>query len=102
LFNSVMDIFDYLINTISDNKEQLLTAATTIITKLATDLLDMLPDIISVGLDLIIGLVDGLTKPESLEQLFNAACECIKKIVSTIIEKIPDILKVGGQIIEGL
>lgn len=102
LFDSVMDIFDYLIKTISDNKEQLLSAATTIITKLATGLLEMLPDIIDVGLDLIIGLIDGLTSPESMETLIGGTIECAGKIVSTLLDSIPDILQVGGQIIEGL
>lgn len=102
LLDSATGILEYLVTEIGNNKEKLVAATTTIITKLATGFLDNLPAILDVGLDLVIGLVDGLTTEESMAKLIGGAIECIGKITTTLIDKIPDILAVGGQIIEGL
>ncbi|MBR3869002.1 MAG: hypothetical protein IKM66_06775 [Clostridia bacterium] len=96
------EIISTLTKGLSENKEGVINSAVKIITELGTGLIGCAPDIIDVGMDLIIGLIDGLTSPESMEKLIGGAIECIGKITSTLIEKIPDILAIGGQIIEGL
>ena len=102
LLDSAFYIVEFLTAEISNNKEQLLSSATVIISKLGSGLLDMSPEILDVGIDLVIGLIDGLTSQESMETLIGGTIECAGKIISTLIDSIPDILKVGGQIIEGL
>lgn len=96
------EIITSLTSGISENKDDLTTSAVEVVTELATGLTDCAPDIVDVGCDLIIGLVDGLTQPESFENLVGGTIECVGKIVSTLLGKIPDILSVGGQLIEGL
>lgn len=102
LIDSVTGILEYLIAEIGNNKEKLVAATNIIVTKLAVGLLDNLPALLDVGIDLTLGIVEGLTTPEALEALIGAALECIVKIISTILNKIPDVIKLGGQIIEGL
>ena len=58
---------------------------------------EMIPEIVDVGADLIIGLADAII--DNLPMIIDAGFQIIGKLASAIIERLPDILGAGYEII---
>lgn len=62
--------------------------------------LEKLPDIISLGLQMVLALVAGLA--QNLPQLVSGVLRMVEAIVSTFVASLPDIIDVGKDIVRGL
>ena len=66
LVNSLITVFPSLLQTVVDaliqNAPALIVAAVALVEQLATGVLNMIPDILQLGIDLIFALLDGITK----------------------------------------
>ena len=62
--------------------------------------LEKLPDIISLGLQMVLALVAGLA--QNLPQLVSGVLRMVETIVSTFVASLPDIIDVGKDIVRGL
>lgn len=71
-----------------------------IIEKFVSYAIDKLPDVIKLGLQMIIALVKGLT--QNLPQLVTAVLNMAETIIETIVDSLPDIIEVGKDIVRGV
>ena len=62
--------------------------------------IEKLPQIIELGLKMVLSLVKGLAN--NLPKLVSSVLDMIATIVKTFVSSIPDIVSVGKQIVEGL
>ena len=62
--------------------------------------LEKLPDIISLGMQMVLALVAGLA--QNLPQLVSGVLRMVETIVSTFVASLPDIIDVGKDIVRGL
>lgn len=62
--------------------------------------LEKLPDISSLGLQMVLALVAGLA--QNLPQLVSGVLRMVETIVSTFVASLPDIIDVGKDIVRGL
>lgn len=102
LAQGAVDIITQLATGIGQALPNLIPAAVEAITTFATSLTsgDNIGNIIDAALDLITGLVEGITN--ALPLLVEAAPQIISGLISGIISHIPDILECGVQILKGL
>ena len=113
-----------LIQGIQDNHQILVDGAIQIVTQLATGILNMLPQIVQLGLDLIVSLangitdslpeliptvidvvlqiVDTLTNPETLSNLLDAALVLMTELAYGLMDAIPELVDATLTIIESL
>lgn len=117
-------ILQTLLDSVSENQEMIFNMAFDIITFLVESFIGMLPDIIALGLNLIISLangiseslpeliptvidvifqiVDTLTDPKNLESFLNASLEIIMAIADGIVEFLPKLIEAAVTLIERL
>lgn len=62
--------------------------------------IDKLPDIIELGLQMVIALVKGLA--QNLPQLVTGVLNMAATIIKTLVDSIPDVIEVGKDIVRGL
>lgn len=62
--------------------------------------IDKLPDIIELGLQMVIALVKGLA--QTLPQLVTGVLNMAATIIKTLVDSIPDVIEVGKDIVRGL
>lgn len=65
-------------------------------------IIDNIDLIIDAGIQLIVGLIEGLTDPDTIEKLMDKIPEVIVKIVEAIIRNLPKIIDAGGRILLAL
>ena len=70
------------------------------IEKFVSYAIEKLPQIIELGLKMVLSLVKGLAN--NLPKLVSSVLDMIATIVKTFVSSIPDIVSVGKQIVEGL
>ena len=70
------------------------------IEKFVSYAIEKLPQIIELGLKMVLSLVKGLAN--NLPKLVSSVLDMIATIVKTFVSSIPDIVNVGKQIVEGL
>ena len=70
------------------------------IEKFVSYAIEKLPEVISLGLQMVISLVKGIA--QNIPQLVTSVLNMIATIVKTIWESIPDIIEVGKNIVQGL
>lgn len=70
------------------------------IEKFVSYAIEKLPEVISLGLKMVISLVKGIA--QNIPQLVTSVLNMIATIVKTIWESIPDIIEVGKNIVQGL
>ena len=119
IVDTVIEIFDVLITTISDNLPQILEAGITIIGKIAEGIVnnldkivsaildgiqmliqaivDNLPTILEKGKDIVLNLVQGIVR--NAPKILTAIVQALTNLVQTIIDHLPEILETGVQII---
>ena len=62
--------------------------------------IDKLPDIIELGMKMVIALVKGLA--QNLPQLVTGVLNMAATIIKTLVESIPDVIEVGKDIVRGV
>ena len=130
MVNAVVEILPDLLDTIAsamiDNAPSLIVASVALIEQLLTSALNMLPEVLQLGIDLIVALLDGiikmiddpefiqtlvdvvlemvdiLTNPDTLTHLLNAAVILIVALAKGIIQALPQLLAKVPEIIGNL
>ena len=82
LIESATALVESLIQGIQDNYQMLVDGAIGIVTQLTTNIIRLLPEIIALGLDLIVSLASGVA--ESLPELIPTIVDVILQIVDTL------------------
>ncbi len=102
LAEAAISIIQSLVDGISENQEMLMTTAIETITYLAESLITMLPQIVQLGLDLIISLANGIS--ESLTELIPTIVGVVLQIVNTLTnpENLANLVDASIAIIMGL
>lgn len=106
--NLSIDIVDTLVDTILDNVDELLTAATQIIYSLSDGLSKMLPELIPAVTSIVFEIVNTLLDNqdqliEAAEQIITALADGLSKAIPILIEKAPEIIiKLATAIINNL
>jgi hypothetical protein len=70
------------------------------IEKFVSYAIDKLPDIIELGLQMVIALVKGLA--QNLPQLVTGVLNMAATIIKTLVDSIPDVIAVGKDIVRGV
>lgn len=70
------------------------------IEKFVSYAIDKLPDIIKLGLQMVIALVKGLA--QNLPQLVTGVLDMAATIIKTLVDSIPDVIEVGKDIVRGV
>ena len=70
------------------------------IEKFVSYAIDKLPDIIKLGLQIVIALVKGLA--QNLPQLVTGVLNMAATIIKTLVDSIPDVIEVGKDIVRGV
>lgn len=70
------------------------------IEKFVSYAIDKLPDIIKLGLQMVIALVKGLA--QNLPQLVTGVLNMAATIIKTLVDSIPDIIEIGKDIVRGV
>ena len=70
------------------------------ITKFVAYATEKLPDILNLGLQLVLSLVKGLA--QNLPQLVQGTLQMVDTIVKAFVDSLPDIIEVGKDIVRGL
>ena len=124
LAEAAVSIIQSLVDGISQNQDTLMATAFETITHLATSILSMLPQIVKLGLELVISLANGiaqaipnliptivsvvleivniLTNPDTLSNLINASLEIIFALADGLIAAIPSLVDAIPVIVESL
>lgn len=79
---------------------QLIPSITNIITNIVTTLISLLPQIIEMGIELLVALMNGIS--EALPQLIDMLPDIIVKICDVLIEHLPEIIEAGVKILVAL
>lgn len=124
LVEAAVGIVQSLMDGISKNQEMLFDTIFGVVTYLAESFITMLPQIVQLGLDLIVSLANGiaeslpeliptiidvilqivntLTNPETLVNLVNAGIQVLLGVVTGLIEAIPQLIEAIPTIITNL
>lgn len=104
LIDSVVTVADNAIPVIETVLSNIATAVTDyapeMIEKFVSYAIDKLPDIVALGMRIIVALGKGIA--ENFPEIVRAALETVDAIVSTIIESLPELKDVGNRIVEGI
>ena len=94
---NVLPVIETVLTNIADTvKEQ----GPEMITKFVAYAIDKLPEVISLGLQMVLALVKGLA--QNLPQLVQGALNMIDTIAGALYDALPDIIEVGKNIVKGL
>lgn len=100
LLKGSIQVFTSLIDLIKSNTQPLVSLAVSIVTNLASFLIDAIPEIVLVGASMILGFVQGLAK--QLPQIVPQAVRAIENLVSGLMSNIDAIVLAGIDILNGL
>ena len=100
LINGLVEIFPQLINLIKENLPTIVNGAILIVETLITALIEMAPELLTMGMELILQLALGLAEaaPDLVPQIVHA----IILMMDTFNEHFDDFLLAGIQLIMGL
>ena len=94
---NVLPVIETVLTNIADTvKEQ----GPEMITKFVAYAIDKLPEVIALGLQMVLALVKGLA--QNLPQLVQGALNMIDTIAGVLHDALPDIIEVGKNIVKGL
>ena len=94
---NVLPVIETVLTNIADTvKEQ----GPEMISKFVAYAIDKLPEVISLGLQMVLALVKGLA--QNLPQLVQGALNMIDTIAGALYDALPDIIEVGKNIVRGL
>ena len=94
---NVLPVIETVLTNIADTvKEQ----GPEMISKFVAYAIDKLPEVIALGLQMVLALVKGLA--QNLPQLVQGALNMIDTIAKALYDALPDIIEVGKNIVKGL
>ena len=94
---NVLPVIETVLTNIADTvKEQ----GPEMITKFVAYAIDKLPEVIALGLQMVLALVKGLA--QNLPQLVQGTLNMIDTIAGALYDALPDIIEVGKNIVKGL
>lgn len=124
IFNAAVNLFNALANALPDLIHVIIERLPTIIDTFVTTILDLLPEIIKLGLELILALAQGLsenldtlipavvdvileivdilTEPDMILQLVNAALQIILALAKGLIDALPKLIEKAPEIVMNL
>ncbi len=102
LLNTVIQVIAQLAIALGQMLPTLIPQIIDCLLKLIDVIIDNIDLIIDAGIQLIVGLVEGLTDPDTIEKLMEKIPEIIIKIVDAIIRNLPKLIEAGGKIILAL
>lgn len=70
------------------------------IKKFVSYAIDKLPEVISLGLQMVISLVKGIA--QNFPQLVTGVLDMVATIIKTLVDSIPDIIEIGKDIVRGV
>lgn len=70
------------------------------IEKFVSYAIDKLPEVISLGLQMVISLVKGIA--QNFPQLVTGVLDMVATIIKTLVDSIPDIIEIGKDIVRGV
>ena len=91
-----------LVNGIIANAPMILETAIDIVITLANGIAQALPELVPAIANLILYLVEVITKPETLSALFDAAIAIIIALAEGLIQSIPTLLQAAVQLVAGI
>lgn len=102
LLDSAISILFEVIDLILDNLDEVVSLALQIIITLATSLIQSLPKLLSKVPEIIIRLVQELTKPEMLMMITKSSITLILELAKGLVQAIPQLLAFLPRIISGI
>lgn len=96
LLTAGQEILVSLIEGITENLPLLVQTAFDLIDSLVSFVLDNLPQLLELATSLVLALVQGIT--ENLPKIAEGAGELIPKIIATVVDKLPEIIDTGFEI----
>lgn len=100
IINSLVEIFPAFIQLIEDNLPTIVEGAIKIIETLLNALLEMLPQILNMGVTLLLELIKGIAK--SLPELIPAIVDAVVLMADTLIDNIDLIIDAAIQLVIGI
>ena len=100
LLPAVTKATDGLTLLFSGNKEEGLKKISEGVDELGQKLMDLLPDIIEVGGEIIMSLADAVI--ENLPKLIDTGMKIVNKLIDGLIKALPQLLQAAMQILQGL
>lgn len=91
-----------LVNGIIQNAPLILETAIDIVITLANGIAQALPNLVPAIANLILYLVEVITKPETLSALFDAAIAIVIALAEGLIQSIPTLLQAAVQLVAGI
>ena len=102
LIDTTLQILFDVIDLVLDNLDEIIELALQLIITLATGLIKALPKLIAKVPEIIIKLVQALTKPDMLMMIIKSAITLILELAKGLIQAIPQLLAAVPKIIAGL
>lgn len=102
LIDTVLKVVLELVKTLGQSLPTLIPKIIDCLLKIVDTILDNIDLFIDAGIELIVGLIEGLTDPDTIEKLVEKIPEIIVKIVEAIIRNLPKIIEAGSRIILAL
>lgn len=100
LINGLVEIFPAILQLIKDNLPTIVQGGISIVSTLITTLLDMLPDILEMGITLLLELVKGIS--EALPELIPTMVRVIMDMVNILLDNIDLIIEAGIELLVAL
>lgn len=102
LVDTIVKVGLELVKTLSDMLPTLIPQIVDCILKIVEILVDNIDLLVDAGIQLTVGLIEGLTDPKVIDMLATEIPFIIVKIVDAIIRNLPKILEAGGRIVLAL
>lgn len=100
IINSLAKIFPQILNLIKQNLPIIVKGAISIVKQLTTTILEMLPQILQMGIIVLIEFVKGIT--EALPELIPIMVKVIMDMVNILLDNIDEIIECGIELLVAL
>lgn len=102
LIDVLPSLFDTIISTILEMLPLIIDLGLQLILALTNGIIDALPELIPAVVDVIFTIVDKLTEPDMLVQLIDAALQLIIALASGLIDALPRLIEKAPEIVKNL
>lgn len=100
MINGLIVIFPALLKLIQDNLPTIIQAAFTLIGQFSKTIMDMLPQILELGIEVLLELVEGIT--QAIPDLIPTVIDIIGQIVQTLLNHLDEIIFAGIDLLIAL
>ena len=100
----IVDVVVKIVGILTDPEtlKNILTAATTLISSLASGLIDSLPSLIDAAIQIVLNLIDFITDKKNIQSIIRMTVTLIKKISEGLTKAIPQLTEAAVLIIQNL